>query len=222
MDDEIVSVASFFDPFEAERVKSQLEAEGIRVYQSGQEASGMFAGMGGAFGKVHLHVAESDLKRATAILTRPTNEEEEEEEPLPPEENRTAIAPAVEAPPESDRTAITREEPPQNELAAAAQPKLRRGWSEATNKEEDDEEDGDTLQVWTAEEYANRAWRASVIGLLACPPLPHLYSAWLLINLWNAEGELSTAGLYKLRGALLIDCLVLGAYALFFMHVFSR
>ena len=61
---------------------------------------------------------------------------------------------------------------------------------------------------------AGRAWRSAVIGLLLCPPLLHIYSAWLLLQIPWEKGPLSAAGRRRLLGALALDGLVFGAVVL--------
>jgi hypothetical protein len=54
---------------------------------------------------------------------------------------------------------------------------------------------------------ALRAWRAAVIGLLVCPPLLNLYSAWLLLELAFLDDPLSPAGTRNYYLAWLVDIL---------------
>ena len=60
---------------------------------------------------------------------------------------------------------------------------------------------------------ALRAWRAAVAGLLICPPLLNLYSAWLLLELAFLDYPLSPAGTRNYYLAWLVDivaCLGIG------------
>jgi hypothetical protein len=68
-----------------------------------------------------------------------------------------------------------------------------------------------------ADATARRAWRSAVIGLVVCPLLLHLYSAWLLLQLPWTEEPFTPAGKRLLYGALVIDILVLGLAALFWI-----
>jgi len=54
---------------------------------------------------------------------------------------------------------------------------------------------------------ALRAWRAAVIGLLICPPVLNLYSAWLLLELAFGDDPLSSAGTRNYYLAWLVDIL---------------
>lgn len=79
MSDEIVTLGTFANTFEAEMAKNRLADEGIPSFVTG-ETSGIFAGMTNLFGEVQLLVAEKNLERARTIL-----EEEPEDEPAAPE-----------------------------------------------------------------------------------------------------------------------------------------
>ncbi len=74
----------------------------------------------------------------------------------------------------------------------------------------DDEEEEEDEPGSAADSDATRAWRAAVIGLLLLPPLLHIYSAFLLLQLPWAEGALSPAGKRKALAAAVVDALVLG------------
>lgn len=54
---------------------------------------------------------------------------------------------------------------------------------------------------------ALRAWRAAVVGLLICPPVLNLYSAWLLLELAFLDDPLSSAGTRNYYLAWLVDVL---------------
>jgi hypothetical protein len=62
---------------------------------------------------------------------------------------------------------------------------------------------------------ATRAWRAAVIGLFACPPLLHFYSAWTLLRLSFSGQPLSPAGTAKFYLALVLDVAVCAAVGVF-------
>ena len=63
------------------------------------------------------------------------------------------------------------------------------------------------------DETALRAWRASVIGLVCCPPILQIYSIALLISLILKAAPLSPAAGRRCLGAWLLDLAVLSAIA---------
>jgi hypothetical protein len=218
VDDEIVTLATFSDPLEAEHVKAQLEAEDIRVFQSGEETSNLFTGLGGAFAQVQLHVAEKDLKRAMCVLSRldEDEDEDEEEEARPAEESSEAITGA--APPRPEEAASDAIQVGRREGLAEVKPPVWEAAEEAAAGEDEDE----TGTRWTAEDFAERAWRAAFFGMVTLPVILHIYSAVLVLLMTEAPGELSASGTRKVFVAVVIDLLVLGAAGLFMPAMFGR
>jgi hypothetical protein len=213
MSDEIVLLVSYSNPFEAEWAKETLKAEGIPAFVSGEAVGGLFAGMGGAFGQVQLHVAESNAERALAILEAAAAEEDDgpgeerasssaitRQRKDDEEEGETALTAA-------DRRSRLETEPSQTAKAAIQAPS-----SQTTH---DDDLDDDPRVSWGPDDYANRAWRAAVIGLVFGWGILHLYSIWQLLHLGSTpDDKPSEAGMRKVYGALALDCLVLGLLAL--------
>jgi hypothetical protein len=202
MDDKTVVVAHFGDPVEAELAKNQLEAEGIRAFLGTENTGGLFAGMGLTFGGISLHVAEADLARAAAILDTRADEED-----LPAAEGSPAIV--------ARHTLFGPDGSSLREGPAPAPPE-----PEAVDADEDEDEDEPMGSVtYSAEDFATRAWRAAVLGLLMCPPLLHFYSLYLLLRLGLLPDELSPAGKWRAYAAFAIDTVVLGFVALVFRAV---
>ncbi|MFW6456759.1 MAG: hypothetical protein ACOC0A_00545 [Planctomycetota bacterium] len=81
MTDELVTVATFDTPTAAGFMRSQLEAEGIRVYTANEEVVGLAWHLGNAVGGIKLQVVEDDAQRAISIL-----EEVEDDTPITSEE----------------------------------------------------------------------------------------------------------------------------------------
>ncbi len=209
MEDEIVTLATFSNPFEAEHAKDRLEEAGIRVFQSGQETNSLFAGLGGAFAQVQLHVHEGDLTRAHFILSRPEDEEPEAEVPID-----TAIKSRDEKhPPGGNGEAIqTTVAPLVNTLAVDAYQAAPPAQLPAYVPEASD--DLELNPPNPADALAERAWRAALFGTLIFPGFMHLYSISLLLRLSPSTAAPSPAGLRKVFGAILIDILVLGGIVL--------
>lgn len=208
MDDEIVKLATYADPFEAEWVKEQLEEAGLRVFQAGQATNALFAGLGGAFGEVELHVRTADLGKAQAVLQSLA---EEEKERLEKEDQDHESSTAIQRP----NGALA---PPAPETALQAAPAPREPDEGPPRDEEaaamgDESADGpDSVDVtWTPDYYVERAYRAAlygavtVFGIFIFQP----YSVWLLFRLLFADGELSPGRMRKLLATILIDALAL-------------
>lgn len=68
MSDDFVTVATLNTPTEASLVRNQLEAEGIRVFLSDEEAVGMAWYLGNAIGGIKVQVAAEDADRAFELL----------------------------------------------------------------------------------------------------------------------------------------------------------
>jgi hypothetical protein len=65
----------------------------------------------------------------------------------------------------------------------------------------------------SAEGLAVRAWRAALFGTCTLIVLLHLYSLWLVFRTACSDEELSPAGTRRMYGALVIDGIVLVAFA---------
>jgi hypothetical protein len=215
MSDKIVTLAMFHDPLEAQLVRNRLEAEGIRVLVSGDNTGGLFGGMGGAFGTVHLQVSEEHYPRASALLDS-FDEDQEEDEPAP-QTPSTAIKADV-AKPEAPATDI--------QTTAAQKPVAANVDTRIAPKPEgplaaDSDEDDDAIHsslTWSADDYAWRACVAAVISVMLLPfPLgvflalvANFYSAYLLARLGLLNKDMTQRGLMRLYGALLAHALFWG------------
>lgn len=210
MSDKIVTLAMFHDPMAAEMARNRLAADGIPAMVTGDTAGGLFGGMGGAFGMVHLQVAETNLARAARIL-------DAMEEDLDDAADSTAITarkgdkqrrrkrPDRRDETDEPRDAIQAERPAgkpggdersandPGETGIAATPMRR-----APDNDEDDGDDEPRLSVGP-DDWASRAWKASIIGLILMPfglglcigvPV-QIYSVWLLFRLMGTAEELS-------------------------------
>lgn len=71
---EVVTIASFTEPLEAEMAKLRLESAGIEVFLAGENARIMEPGLG----PLELQVSSEDEADARAILADPGNAEEAE------------------------------------------------------------------------------------------------------------------------------------------------
>jgi len=68
MSNDFITIATTSTPTEASLIRNQLEAEGIRVYLSDEEAVGMAWYLGNALGGIKVQVASEDADRAFELL----------------------------------------------------------------------------------------------------------------------------------------------------------
>jgi hypothetical protein len=87
----------------------------------------------------------------------------------------------------------------------------------------DEGDEGDTADEFPPESEGERlvryAFRAAVMGLLACPPLLHVYSLYLLLRVAVSPGELPPAANVRFYVALLLDLAVIGVAAVIVREV---
>lgn len=76
MDDRLITIATFHQPFEAHIVKGRLEAEGVECFVQ-DEAVAQMVLYAPAIGGAKLQVRESDAARAAEILDLPDFEEKD-------------------------------------------------------------------------------------------------------------------------------------------------
>ena len=219
MPEKIVRLATYSNPVDAEMVKNYLQDAGITVFTAGAEAAAAFVGLDSAFANIELHVPQSQLQQAVHAL------ESFDEDEFTAERNPSEG---------DDDTAIMEAEA--DNLSNPVQPTSQfRSGSPAGEFDADfdreeaivpspyagsDDPAADASIQWTPDALANRAWRASFIGMIALPPLLNIYSIWLLIRLAKMDEELSSAALRKVYGAIAIDTFVLIAGALIFLAIF--
>lgn len=72
-----------------------------------------------------------------------------------------------------------------------------------------DEENEPTELTDVGDSEARRAWRTAVLGLVVCPPLLSLYSAYLLIKLGSSNPPLSHRGRNSVVGAIVVNLVML-------------
>jgi hypothetical protein len=215
MPEKMVTIATFSDALEAQLIRDHLEAEGIAAHLIGDLVGGVLPGLGGTVGGIQLLVAEADVPRAEEVLS-PQPEEAFEEQ-----EGSTDIRPNWQLP-----TSSTEIQPPRYSPVRAAdaadrpeaetdeEPAPPDSAAPTAGLETDEEEDRARLVVLTPDDFAARALRAAIIGLLALPPLLHFYSLWLLFRLAFLHGDLSESGTRKAYLATAIDLVVLIGFGL--------
>jgi hypothetical protein len=68
MSDDLVTVATFADPVQANLAKNRLEASGVRAFLANEEAVDMDWLLGNALGWIRLEVGDEDADDARAVL----------------------------------------------------------------------------------------------------------------------------------------------------------
>jgi hypothetical protein len=193
MSEKMVTLAVFGNPVEAELVRAELEAEGIRAHIIGTTSGDLFAGMGVGVSQLQLLVPEGDYERAAELFREESdvaresrrNREEEQEtairEPAA-ETGSTDIRPAVEGPVAADPLPAT--SPSAGEASDAA---------DELPDEEGDEREERSLTL-TADDIAVRAFRLALFGYIILPGVGQLCALWLILRLPFVDGELSPRG----------------------------
>jgi hypothetical protein len=99
------------------------------------------------------------------------------------------------------------------DLARAAEVLADRGPA-AHDEPSDDGDDDEEPPETEGERLVRYAYRAAVMGILACPPTLHLYSLYLLLRVAVRHGKLPPAANRRFYAAFLIDLAVLTVAAL--------
>ena len=164
MSDEMVTLATFSNPIEAELARSRLEGAGIPAFLLGNLGGGMFAGMSNLFGEIRLTVAAEHAEEAARVLEAEDDDDYDEDEgstALKGERRRKASSTEVRAPVESpmqDRAPPPDPPPPDSPDLAP---------EEEMPPEEDDERDEPSV-TWKADDVATRAFLRRDPRLLYC------------------------------------------------------
>lgn len=236
MNEELVTIATFQTASEAAVARIALEAEGIKVFVTDDQLVGMTWIIGNAVGYVKLLVGAPDAERARRLLEAQFDDwsggegapwncphcgEEIDAEfdecwscgtmrpagtPMAAKESTDSIggspreAGLILPPPDSFEGRARAENPYASPLAT----------------ETAKEEPASVAIALNGDELARRAWRASVFGLVMCPPLLNFYSAWLLLSLAFSDRPLSNRGHRHMSGAWAINLLAALGAGLFY------
>lgn len=196
MSDNVVTVATFNTPEEAQMAKNILDEEGIKSMIADAQTVGLFGSyVGTALGGVKLQVLEEDWMKARSILAMHLEDFDEEDGEDQPESD------------ESPDEHITKQRAP----AVVSNKELSQQIVDDPDRVSPTEEGleaPEPVEESEGEELASRALRAALLGLIFCPPLLHIYSISQLMSLSNWKGELSTSGKTNAHAALVIDCIV--------------
>jgi hypothetical protein len=225
VDEKIIRIATYSNPVEAEMAKNYLEDAGVKVFSAGAEVSGPFAGVDAGFASVELHVPQSQYDQAVKALEAFDDHDMDFDNELADDDMTEAIRETKEGSIEDDDAVPSTEfrgGPPPGEV----DDDLRGSQFVKLPGQEGDIGRADDVSILhTPDELAFRAWRASFVGLLLfpvtflvhpivsliLPPLVHVYSICLLYRIGSTDQELSSAGMLRMYGALVVNaCAVLG------------
>jgi hypothetical protein len=84
----------------------------------------------------------------------------------------------------------------------------------------DPETEKEVFQTWVGDKLADRALKAALIGLVFCPPLLHLYSISVLIQLRHSGSQLSEPGRSKAWLAWVVNVIVFGIATVMILYFF--
>lgn len=189
MPGDLVMLARFGSPAEARIALALLQEAGIQATLEGEAAGNNLNYLGTALGGVKLLVREEDADRAAEVLS------DGDEEPHPPGENPWKC-PACGAQVSDDAdvcwscgTARQDAEATERGICCAGCGTHNRESAltcavcgadlSAPNRREKEPDD---LEPNEAAIALRRAWRASIVGLVLCPPLLHIYSITQLLE----------------------------------------
>ena len=261
MPGQLVTVATFVTPAEAELARQRLEHDGIPACLAEEHTGAVLGLTTGGLSSVKVMVNAADRERAEAILAatedRHDQDDEDagtwtcsqcgtelstefevcwscgttvdgqtdpsfvrepedslEEDETPDDDDAAAqgasyepdAARPIDPPPAIDRQTDNPYRAPgvptAPVVAAAEEPPL-----------------GDTTY---SDEVAARAWRASVLSAILCPPLLTFYSVWLVVQIAFTDHALSAAGMRKFYGAMAVNILVWVMAVLVLHRLFLR
>ncbi len=230
----LVTIASFGQPEDAYLARNQLERAGIPAVIVDASSAGTMWYFGAATGGAKLQVSEDDAQRAREFLLDVVSDPDRHDlagywrclscqeivdpgfdicwscsspkEEMQDKTFQPTLAQVVESPSESD--------PPDTPLI------LMRPSAEAAGEFHDNPYSPSCVQASSArppldvaaprnmDELVIRAWRASVIGALVCPPILNVYSMYLLIWVSLKGPYLSAKVNRRFYAALVINILV--------------
>lgn len=191
---QLITVATFLTPEDAEVARLALESEGIATFLADATFVGMEWWNGNALGWVKLQVAEDDAERAREILSQDIGASTKE----PP---RRCPACGIEVP--ANFAVCWSCESPMD--GSAGEPSASTRPAPATDETEDAEPPAGDAVAW-------RALVAAFFGFCDFPPL-FLYSLWLLLRLVQLHKPLSRKGRWFFWLAMLLD-VALGLFVL--------
>jgi hypothetical protein len=217
--EELVTIRTFSFPHDAELARMQLDGCGLEAHLADELTVSALSVIGPALGGVRLQVRASDVAHAIAILDGET-------EPGGPPSGPYRRAPEDidDDPPEADDSwdddALSPLDPEMLQQLERASDRgvmlgrrgSRPGAGQAAANDESELElalaSPDSLVVPPGDRLAQRAYNASLLGILLLPPLLQLYSAWLLTELSASKLLMTERGRKQQRVARLLNAVI--------------
>jgi hypothetical protein len=226
---QLVTVARYSDPLEAQLALGRLREEGIQAILTGDNSVSIFTGTG-LGGDHQLQVIEADRGLAERILADFARDRDPDRHALPEDEDAAlwvcplcgdAVAEHLTTCP----ACATPRDAPEGAVQTRPSRTPRRPWRRASRLAEGierqdrlapdapglpepDEAESDLqlppLETFLGDDFARRALWAALFGPLTAG-LGTLYSCWLLLKLLLFSGELSPSGMRKLYLAILLN-----------------
>mgnify|MGYP001600064856 CR=1 FL=1 len=247
MSGQLVTVATFAAPAEAELARQRLQRDGIAACLADELTGGILGLTTGGLSSVKVQVNAADQERAAAILALTEHRGDQDDEGVAtwtcphcrtdvnaefevcwscgttvegqadPSFIREAMDPSPadetgeddEAVPAVSMDVTGRERP----LCAAPEIDLQprnpyRAPGSPSGPVAAPVAEPPIADTTYGDEVAARAWRASVLSALLCPPLLTFYSVWLVLKIAFADHPLSSVGMRKFYGAMAVNVLV--------------
>jgi len=215
---DLVTIATFATPTEAEVARLQLEFSGIRAVVTDVAMSGWFWYFGTATGGARLQVRQEDTAEANALI------------------RSLGKASSDSASPESDWMCLACGAPVDagfevcwscgaelgESRRAFAQPGS--SFAEENTDEGDDPVDSDDLTLQPPSKcdvLARRAWRSAVLGTVFCPPLITFYSLAVMVRTVWAGSPLTSYARQRMVGAGTINVAMLLVVGIFLWMIFG-
>lgn len=193
MSDQLVTIATFGTVGEADVAREALQEAGVACCLQDVTAVSMLWQLSNSMGGVKLAVLAADAPRAIAVLRDVV--------PSPVERTTFAACSRCSAAPQPGFEACW-------SCGAPLEPLSESGAVPISDDAPDDDEVSATQE---GDASAARAFRAAVLGAVLLPPLPAIYSGWILVRLAWRNPQLSPSGRRKFRAALVLDLLICAA-----------
>lgn len=203
MSEQLVTIATFGTVGEADVAREVLQEAGVACCLQDVTAVSMLWHLSNSMGGVKLAVLAADAPRAIVVLRDVV--------PSPLQRATFAACSQCGAPPQLGFEACW-------SCGAPLEPLSDTEAMPISDGAPDDDEVSATLE---GDALAARAFRAAVLGAVLLPPLPAIYSGWILFRLALRNPQLSSSGKQKACAAFFINLLICAGAGLF-LRALSR